>query len=340
MVGNAHPTIHFIAMSLFLSSLKHYGHLEQVQITVVNIGSRKLGSHDDYGMQEWGIFGQNLSIYGFDADPVACEQANQSDRPRTWQEKHLPLAMGGRVGKQPLYLTKHLMCSSLYPPNEPYLARFAGLPPLVNLDRIVEVEITTLDDFCQEYGVNTIDFLQIDIQGAELDVFKAANNIFSKSILAIQTEVEFAPLYSGQPLFGDVDQFLGCQGFTLFGLGTVPISRLNSPIPSGYGNPQILWGEAFYLRDLLVSEMNKNQRTPENLLKLACIADILGFTDYALELLIYLTSNYGMNPQYNFANAIAHSLQQIPELRDQDIANLPVLQSIKKFMGEVIIIGG
>ena len=327
-------------MSLFLSSLKHYGHLEQVQITVVNIGSRKLGTHDDYGMQEWGIFGQNLSIYGFDADPVACEQANQSDRPRTWQEQHLPLAMGGRVGKQPLYLTKHPMCSSLYPPNEPYLARFAGLPPLVNLDRILEVETTTLDNFCQEYGVNTIDFLQIDIQGAELDVFKAAPNIFSKSILAIQTEVEFAPLYSGQPLFGDVDKFLSHQGFTLFGLGTVPVGRTNSPIPPGYSNPQILWGEAFYLRDLLMAGINEPRYTPENLLKLACIADILGFTEYALELLVYLTSNYGENPQHNCAQAIVHSLQQIPELGEQKIETLPILQSIKDFFGKIIIIGG
>lgn len=327
-------------MSLFLSNLKYYGHLEQVQMNIVNIGSRKLGNYDDYGMQEWGIFGKNLNIYGFEADPVACEQANQSDRPRTWQEKHFPLAIGSRVGKQPLYLTKHPMCSSLYPPNEPYLARFAGLPPLVNLDRTLEVETTTLDSFCQEYGVNTIDFLQIDIQGAELDVFKAAPNIFSKSILAIQTEVEFAPLYSGQPLFGDVDKFLSSQGFTLFGLGTVPISRLNSPIPSSYCTAQILWGEAFYLRDLLMVETNQLQHTPENLLKLACIADILGFTDYALELLIFLTSNYGANPRHNYANAIVHSLQQITELRDQNIENLPILQSIQNFFGEVIVIGG
>jgi len=40
---------------------------------------------------------------------------------------------------------------------------------------------------------------------------------------------------------------------------------------------------------------------PLKLLKLACIADVLGFYDYALELLIYLTNNYGDNPQYNFS---------------------------------------
>jgi len=325
-------------MSLFLSSLKNYGHLEQLQITVVNVGSRKLGTHDDYGMQGWGVFGQNLNIYGFDADPVACEQANYSDHPRDWQEKHFPLVLGGKVGQQPLYLTKHPMCSSLYPPNESYLARFNGLSPLVNLDRILEVQTTTLDDFCQENRIKNIDFLQIDIQGAELDVFRAAENIFN-SILAIQTEVEFVPLYTGQPLFGDVDQFLGSQGFTLFDLITVPVGRAKSPIPSPYCRPQVLWGEAFYLRDIL-SDKNQQGRNPENILKLACIADILGFTDYTLELLVYLTANYGINPQHNFGNVIVHSLQQIAELGDQKVEDMPLLQDIKHFLGEAIIIGG
>ena len=326
-------------MSLFLNSLKHYGHLEQMGMTLVNIGSRKLGTHDDYGMGEWGIFGENLTIYGFEADPVACEQANQSNRSRIWQEQHFPLALGGVVGQQSLYVTKHPMCSSLYPPNEAYLARFAGLPPLVNLDRILEVQTTTLDRFCQDYQVNQIDFLQIDIQGAELDVFKAAPEIFSQSIFAIQTEVEFAPLYMGQPLFGDVDQFLTAQGFTLFHVSTVPINRINSPIPAGYGNPQTLWGEAFYLRDLL-AKVNQPWQTPENFLKLACIADIWGFSDYALELLVHLTANYGTDPRYNCAWSIVHSLQQIPDLAKQDIENLPALKLIKAFLGEIMVIGG
>ena len=59
------------------------------------------------------------------------------------------------------------MCSSLYPPNEPYLARFVNLAELMNLDLTVDID-TTLDNFCQFKGINTIDFLQTDVQGAYL----------------------------------------------------------------------------------------------------------------------------------------------------------------------------
>jgi hypothetical protein len=63
-------------MSVFLSSLKKSGHLDQLHITICNVGSRKLGSHDDYTRLGWDIFAPRLSIYGFDADSDACDEAN------------------------------------------------------------------------------------------------------------------------------------------------------------------------------------------------------------------------------------------------------------------------
>ena len=55
---------------------------------------------------------------------------------------------------------------------------------------------------------------------------------------------------------------------------------------------------------------------------------------------MHLTANYGTNPAYNCARAIIESLQKLPGLEDQKIANLPAIQNIKGFLGEVIIIGG
>ena len=62
-----------------------------------------------------------------------------------------------------------------------------------------------------------------------------------------------------------------------------------------------MWGDAFYVRDLLSENFVQDVRSPFKLLKLACVADVLGFYDYGLELLVYLTNNYGDNPQYNFS---------------------------------------
>ncbi len=48
---------------------------------------------------------------------------------------------------------------------------------------VKEVEITTLDKFCQIEAINEIDFIQLDIQGYELNVLKGASSILKHSIL-------------------------------------------------------------------------------------------------------------------------------------------------------------
>jgi len=113
-------------MPLFTPSLKQSGHLDQISITVCNVGSRKLSTQDDYGSSGWQIFAPNLTILGVDADGDACEEANEElvRRNINWQEKHLAIALAKSKGEKTLYVTKHPMCSSLYPPNEDFLNRF------------------------------------------------------------------------------------------------------------------------------------------------------------------------------------------------------------------------
>lgn len=83
------------------------------------------------------------------------------------------------------------------------------------------------------------------------------------------------------------------------------------------------------MHDPIREEAKPHKKTPERILKLACIADILDYPDYALELLHYLTVNYGDNPQYNFANTIVDCLSQIPELVKQGLESLPVVATIR-----------
>lgn len=300
-------------MTIFLKSLKNRGYLDGLSMTIAQIGSRKLSEKDDYGSQEWHTFAPNLTIYGFDADADACEAANADlDRRKiNWTERHIPLVLSDAIGEAILYVTKHPMCSSLYPPNEVYLGRLAGLSELVNLDFTVELETTTLDAFCKSEDIQEIDFLQIDVQGADLDVLKGAANLLAHSVLAIQIEVEFAPLYSGQPLFSDIDFFLRPRGFTLFELTHAYRHRAISPIYGNMHRGQLLWGDAFYLRDLLDSVVNPLFKTPKQMLKLACIADIFGFSDFTFEMLSYLTSHYGEEPKFDFREPIDESLRHL-----------------------------
>lgn len=322
-------------MSVFLQSLKKSGHLDRIHMTVCNVGSRKVANQDDYGSQDWGIFAPNLTIYGIDADADACEEANADIEARevNWTEKHIPLVLSKSVGESTLYVTQNPMCSSLYPPNEDYLERFAGLADLVKLDFTVELETTTLDAFCEQENIETIDFLQIDVQGAELQVLEGASKILNRSIIALQIQVEFAPLYLNQPLFDRVDVYLKKQGCTLFDLAGRHRLRKRSPIQSTEHPGQLLSGEAIYFRDLIAADFNLPLQEPEQILKLACIADILKFPDYTLELLEYLTLEYGSNdPKYNLANNILEGLAQFPELVKHGLASFPIVQRIREYI--------
>ncbi|WP_414549965.1 FkbM family methyltransferase [Anabaena sp. CCY 0017] len=321
-------------MSVFIKSLKEKGRLDQIHITICNVGSRKLSSQDDYGAGAWNLFAPNLTIYGFDADADACEaaEADLELKNINWTEKHIPLALGKSIEEKTLYVTKHPMCSSLYPPNEPYTDRFSSLPELCNLDFTMDIETTTLDAFCAEEGINTIDFLQIDVQGAELDVLKGASEILNRGVLGIQTEVEFSHIYANQPLFADVDAYLRGHGFTLFDLTPAYRVRARSPIASKIRSGQMLWGDAFYLQDPIGENVNPVVKELSKILKIACIADILGFPDYALELLEYLTVNYGDNSEYNFAETIIESLSQFPQLVENGLDSLPVVTNILPYL--------
>jgi FkbM family methyltransferase len=331
-VSFLNPRWKFI-MPFFLPSLKKNGHLDAIDMTVCNVGSRKLTSADDYGSQGWQLFAPNLTIYGFDADEEACAAANADIEARQvdWHEFHLPLAISNKVGTAKLYVTKNPMCSSLYPPNEALLQRFPRLPALASLDFTIEVETTTLDTICQTKEIEAIDYLQIDVQGADLQVLEGAVALLDRSVLAIQIEVEFSPLYADQPLFADIDTFLRAQGFVFFGFHPInpePRSHLVSFLRPG----QLLWSNALYLRDPLKAEIADHFKAPDQILKLACIADVLEFTDYALELLEFLTLNHGQDSCYNCANSIVESMAQLPELRQAGLHNLPTIINLQSYI--------
>jgi FkbM family methyltransferase len=327
-------------MSIFLPALKKNGHLDNIQMTICNIGSRKVSADDDYGSQDWRYFAPSLTIYGFDADEDACEQAQAELKARAvnWTEKHVPLVLSNDIGTSELYVTQDLRCTSLYPPNELYLSRFAKLAEMFRLEYTVEVPTTTLDAFCELESLQEVDFLQIDVQGANLQVLQGAKNLLSRSVLATQVEVEFAPLYINQPLFNDIDEYLKEWKFTLFDLVSSYVPRADSPLMSRQRPGQLLWGEAFYLRDLLSENKVFLEKTPQQLLKSACIADILDFPDYALEILKYLTVEYGDTPAYNVANSIVEGLAQFPDLVQNDLSSLPIVQAIYRHLTSVNIL--
>lgn len=320
-------------MSLFLPFLKKRGYLNSIHITLCIVGSRKVEEfvNLDYSNQGWEIFAPHLTIYGFDADEKACQVRNTelANRQINWQEEHIPLAVWDTVGTATLYVTKYPECSSLYPPNDVVVDRLTEYAERHQLMKTVEVQTTTLDEFFKDKNPE-IDFLQIDVQGGELNVLKGAERLLKKTVLSLFLEMNFLELYKNQPLFSDVDSYVRSHGFTLFDIGSKWYGRRRWINLMSKQHPgQLVWTDAFYFRDLIRPDQNFAFKTPEQILKLACLADFLAFYDYALELLAYLTEKYGKNQIYNFTPLIIEVLEKTPEAIKQGIDNIPIIAKLK-----------
>lgn len=102
----------------------------------------------------------------------------------------------------------------------------------------IEVETQTLDTFCNTKGIADIDILKLDVEGAELKVFKGAlGKLSDKRIRLIFAEVMFVAHYEGGCLFHEVSDFLSRYGYTLFNLYNLKRAR----------NGQLRWGNAIFL---------------------------------------------------------------------------------------------
>jgi FkbM family methyltransferase len=76
------------------------------------------------------------------------------------------------------------------------------------------VPMRTLDEICEEAGIDAVDLLKLDVQGYELEVLRGAGRVLQRTRDLI-VEVEFVPIYEGGPLFPVILQELSDRGFRL-----------------------------------------------------------------------------------------------------------------------------
>ena len=101
--------------------------------------------------------------------------------------------------------------------------------PHIVFDGEEVVEIIKLDDF--DYDKEKFNFINIDVQGYELEVFKGAKKVL-ESIQYILSEVNNAEVYENCVNVSELDVFLGEFGF----------ERVETNWEGG------TWGDAFYIK--------------------------------------------------------------------------------------------
>jgi FkbM family methyltransferase len=204
-------------------------------------------------------------VIAFELDKQLCAELNRTSRRGM---RFFPVALGRTEETRPLYETVHPMCTSLYRPNEPLLDCYNNLH-VAKLKSISSVETVSLDRFTADREISHVDFIKIDIQGAELDVFQGGSRAL-RDLVAVVSEVEFVPLYVDQPLFGDVCRFLADQGLMFHKFIEIAGRTLRPTIANDDPNFAIqqLWADAMFVRNVpTLAELS-----PRKLLKLALLS--------------------------------------------------------------------
>ena len=214
-------------------------------------------------------------IIAFEVDPELCERLNKESPEGI---EYYANALGRTEETRTFYQTQDPMCASLYKPNEALLRQYVNLE-VAYLKSEDTMDTVSLDYFVDKHEIGTVDFIKIDIQGAELEVFQGGQAAL-KNTLAIVTEVEFVPFYEDQPLFGDVCSFLWDQDlpFHKF-IGVAGRTRRPFILKDNPDFPtQLLWADSLFLRSL----DDLSQLSSEKLLKTAIFADLYESLDVAL----------------------------------------------------------
>lgn len=244
-----------------------------LSFSIFEIGSRPVESHAEPFHALVDFFPESR-LYSFETDKDLCAKLNRNGKPNV---KHFPVALGKTEADLPFYETVHPMCCSLYEPNEEFLKRYNGLE-VAMLKKTGCIHTTSLDAFAESEQITDADFLKIDVQGAELDIFKGGEKIL-ESCVFIVSEVEFVPLYIDQPLFGDVCSYLTTRNLMfhrflgLWGRALRPITMNNDP----YFPSQHMWSDAVFIRNIV----QLPKLPPDKLLKMGILTYLYGSLDVA-----------------------------------------------------------
>jgi FkbM family methyltransferase len=236
-----------------------------------------------------------VQLYGFDPDQEECErlQAIYKDK----RVKLVPLGLAKKSGNYTLYRTKEPACSSMYPPDKFLTENYPSLDcaKLIN-ETVFKAE--SLNEWAHANKVQYVDYLKLDTQGSELDILQGSTELL-ESVRIIDLEVEFNPIYQGQPTFSEVDQFLAKKGFMLWNFSTLvhygkagqsdeKVDELvikyddhTETVQTRGG--QLFWGDARYVKKTMLQHELKKSNSSQ-LARDIKLTEILAFTDLHKEL--------------------------------------------------------
>ncbi len=220
--------------------------LDDAVVAVVDVGAAPLGQDGDHSDEPYAALlrAGRARVVAFEPDAAALARLAALHGAAGTHRFRGDVVGDGRPAT--FHRTAWSPTSSLFEPDRALLDRWQLLGEVVQEAARSTVPTVRLDDVIE---AGSMDLLKIDVQGGELKVFDGARERLAEC-LVVWTEVEFVPLYRGQPLFADIDTRLrehGLQFFCFAGLSSRQLASWPAQGMARAQRHQQLWGDAVYV---------------------------------------------------------------------------------------------
>ena len=245
----------------------------------------------------WQFLGDHLVVHGFDAikeviDDLSEENAKASNKSYHW------FAIGNEDGEREFFFNpNNPTSSSLYRGSDPMLQPRA-------------VPVRRLDTLFKEGVIPAADFIKVDVEGFERDVFFGASGLLAAGVLGVESETNFStsPVYPDTH-FGLIHDVMLQHGMFVFDINFNRVPRAACqearrrrnlpPLPlQEAGKPATL--NVLFCRDL-TAERDGSLYYPklppkpsvDQILKTMSIYELHGLNDIAVDTAIKFSSELG-----------------------------------------------
>jgi len=160
-----------------------------------------VGANIGQSIEKFITYWPEASIHSFEANPGVFSQLSANYAHHNNIQLN-PIALSDSIGELSFYATRVTETSSLLPPTQEMI----NLSSEKKYDyEKIRVPSETLDHYCDSQGIQHIDLLKIDVQGAEMSVLKGAKSLLKNdAVSSIYIETTFADCYENQSQLTDI----------------------------------------------------------------------------------------------------------------------------------------
>jgi FkbM family methyltransferase len=200
--------------------------------------------------------------------------------------------------------------------NEYKLREFAGTEER-------KTEARSIDSL---FAGQEVHFMKLDVEGAEYEVLKGAAKVLSTRVLGVRSEVLFAPVYEGAPLFGDLHRLLLDHGLELlnFDYTGAGIKAGRFALPGHYG--KLLSSDAVWVigNDRLFAA--KGEGLLHDVVRFSLFLMNNGATDLAIDTLLRAVTREGVSFESLKDDPLFHALHRKALFLFKALLGFPMLQ--------------